>query len=73
MNQLKIVNNTNTNDSNIYLVKKTDIEKNIADHDHANYITTQEFNTFTSENFDARVAQANYNKIFINLKQNIQR
>ena len=40
------------------LVQKTDydtkideIEKRITDHDHAKYITTQEFNKLTSEDF----------------------
>ena len=49
------------------LVKKTDynikineIEKRIADNDHSNiYITTQEFNKFTADNFVARLARAN--------------
>ena len=30
-----------------------------ADHDHDKYITTQEFNKSTSENFSGRLAQAN--------------
>ena len=50
-----------------YLVKKTDyntkineIENKITtDHDHNKYITTQEFNKLTSENFSARLAPAN--------------
>ena len=60
---VKKVNNINTsNTSN--LVKKlqkrfNEIEKKITDHDHAKYITTQEFNKLTSENFAARLAQAN--------------
>ena len=49
------------------LVKKTDhnthvseIENKItADHDHDKYINTEEVNKFTSENFTARLAQAN--------------
>ena len=49
------------------LVKKTDYnakkitetEKKLADHNHAKYITTPEFNKFTAENFDARLALAN--------------
>ena len=47
---VKNFNNINTTDT-IELVKKTDyntkinkIEKKITDHDHAKYITTQEFN-----------------------------
>ena len=48
------------------LVKKTDyntkineLEKKITDHDHDKYITTPEFNKLTTENFVARLAQAN--------------
>ena len=49
------------------LVKKTDsnttnseIENKITtDHDHDKCITTQEFNSVTSENFTARLKQAN--------------
>ena len=46
------------------LIKKTDkgtkiseTEKKIIDHDHANYITTQEFNKLTADNFAGRLAQ----------------
>ena len=65
----KLVNKTNnisaTDTSN--LVKKTDynitkvieIENKINDHDHAKYITTQEFNKLTSENFTAGLPQPN--------------
>ena len=35
---------------------KKKIEKKITDHDHYKYITTQEFNTLTSESFAARLA-----------------
>ena len=31
----------------------------ILDHDHSKYITTQEFNKLTAENFTARLKQAN--------------
>ena len=48
------------------LVKKADydtkisgIEKKITNHDHDKYITTPEFNKLTTENFAARLAQAN--------------
>ena len=49
------------------LVKKTDyntkiseIENKIAiDHDHDKHITTQEFNKLTSENYNARLKEAN--------------
>ena len=39
--------------------KLSDIEKKIADHNHDKYITTQEFKKLTTENFNARLAQAN--------------
>ena len=62
---LTAVKNKKPNVSN--LVKKTDyntkiceIENKIAtDHEHDKYITTQEFNNLTSENFNGRLAQAN--------------
>ena len=38
--------------------KLSDIEKKIADHNHDKYITTQEFKKLTTENFNARLAQA---------------
>ena len=42
-----------------YDAKILDIEKKVADHDHDKYITTPDFNKLTSENFAARLAQAN--------------
>ena len=48
------------------LVKKTEltqkineIEKKITDYNHDKYITTQEFNKLTAEDFVARLKQAN--------------
>ena len=48
------------------MVKKTDyntrineIEKKTTDHNHDKYITTPEFNKFTTEIFDSRLKQAN--------------
>ena len=48
------------------LVKKTDynakilnIENKLTNQDHDKYITTSEFNKLTTENFKARLAQAN--------------
>ena len=48
------------------LVKKTDydaklldIEKKVTDHDHDEDITTSELNNLTTENFKARLAEAN--------------
>ena len=50
----------------LILVKKTDyntkitkIEKKLTDHDHDKYITDPEFNTFTADVFNAKLAQAN--------------
>ena len=43
-----------------YKAKINEIENKITtDHDHDKYITTQEFNKLTSDNFNARLAQAN--------------
>ena len=64
-NGLTAVENKIANVSN--LVKKTDystkitkIERKITDHYQSNkYITTPKFNKFTSENFAARLKQAN--------------
>ena len=54
------------------LIKKTDyntkiseIENKITDHDHDKYITTQEFNRLTSENFTANLASKNYIATFV--------
>ena len=41
-----------------YDTKVSDIEKKITDHNHDKYITTPEFNELTTENFKARLAQA---------------
>ena len=42
-----------------YNTKTSEIEIKItSDHDHDNYITTQEFNQLKSENFIARLKQA---------------
>ena len=42
-----------------YDTKVNEIEKKITDHNHDKYITTQEFNKLTAENFAARLALAN--------------
>ena len=62
---VKKVTSINTTDTS-NLAKKTDfntkineVEKKITDYDYDKYITTQEFNKLTSENFAARLAQAN--------------
>ena len=62
---LNVVEKEMPNVSN--LVKKTDYNTKISeienkittDHDHDKYITTEEFNKFTSENFTTRLKQAN--------------
>ena len=62
---LTAVENKMPNVSNF--VEKTDYRKKISeienkittDHDHDKYVTTQEFNKLTPENFTARLAQAN--------------
>ena len=42
-----------------YNTKINGIEKKIIDHNHDKYMSTAEFNKLTSENFDARLKQAN--------------
>ena len=42
-----------------YDTKISEIEKKILDDDHGEYITTQEFNKSTADNFAARLKQAN--------------
>ena len=57
-----------------YNIKISKIEnKTTSDHDHDNYITTQEFNESTAEDFTARLAQANLasENDFANLVNNI--
>ena len=41
-----------------YNTKISEIEKKISDHNHDKYITTSESNKLTTENFKARLAQA---------------
>ena len=56
----KIPNVSNLVKKTEYNTKISDIENKITtDHDHDKYITTQEFNKLTSENFTARLKQAN--------------
>ena len=42
-----------------YNTKITEIEKKLTDHDHDKYITTPEFNTWTTDVFNARLPPAN--------------
>ena len=44
---------------NDYNTKMSKTENKINGHDHGKYITATEFNTLTSENFAARLVQAN--------------
>ena len=56
----KIPNASNLVKKADYNTKISEIENKITtDHDHDKYITTQEFNRLTSENFTARLKQAN--------------
>ena len=55
----KIPNVSNLVTKTDYNTKISDIEKKITDHNHDKYITTPEFNKLTTENFKARLAQAN--------------
>ena len=41
-----------------YNTNISEIENKIFDHNHAKYITTQEFNKLTTKNFKARLKQA---------------
>ena len=42
-----------------YVVKTTEIENKITDHNHDKYIATPEFHTLAVDVFNARLAQAN--------------
>ena len=55
----KIPNVSDLGKKAYYDSKISGIEKNVTDHDHDKYITTSEFNKRTTENFKARLAQAN--------------
>ena len=55
----KIPNVSNLVKQSDYNTKISEIENKITtDHDHDKYITTQEFNKLTAEDFTARLAQA---------------
>ena len=61
---LSVVENKISNVSNLvkktgYNTKSNKIQKKGTDHSHEKYITTPEFNKLTTENFEARLAQAN--------------
>ena len=40
--------------------KSSDVDKKITDHNYDKYITTQELNRLTTENFKARLAEENF-------------
>ena len=42
-----------------YNTKITEIEKNLTDHNHDKYITIPKFNKLSTDDFNARLAQAN--------------
>ena len=42
-----------------YDTKISELEKELTDHDHDEYITTPKFNTFPASAFNAKLAQAN--------------
>ena len=54
----KIPNVRNLVTKTDYNMKISRIEKKVSDHNHHKYITTAEFNKLTTENFKARLAQA---------------
>ena len=59
-----VVKNKTSNVSNLvqktdYNTKTSEIEKNITDHDHDEYIINSEFNVLTPEHFAAKLAQSN--------------
>ena len=59
----KIANVRNLAKNTDYNTKISEIQNKITtDHDHDKYITTPEFNKLTSENYTARLAQANLAK-----------
>ena len=55
----KIASVTNLVKNTDYNTKINKIEKKITDNNHDKYIITSEFDKLTSENFDARLKQAN--------------
>ena len=58
-NAIQTTDTSNLVKKSDYNTKINEIEKKITDHDHDKYITTQEINELTSENFVTRLAQAN--------------
>ena len=66
MNQLKTVQTIDT--SNLlkradYNKKNSEIDKKVLDHNHGKYITTQEFNKLTGNNFAAILVKAKLSRI----------
>ena len=56
--EIKISNVSSLIKKTDYNTKISDIEKKITDHNHDKYITTPEFNRLATENFKARLANA---------------
>ena len=56
---ISTADNSNLVKQTDYKTKINEIQNKINGHDHALYITTQEFNKLTADNFAARLAQAN--------------
>ena len=60
VNPIQTTNTSNLVKKAEYNTKIAKIENKIFDHNHDEYITTQEFNELTTENFTARLAQAKF-------------
>ena len=58
VNAIKTADTSNLVNKADYNIKIAETEKKILDHDHCKYITTQVFNKLMSENFAARLKQA---------------
>ena len=52
-----------------YNTKVNEIGKKVTDNSHDNYITTQEFNKLTTENFVARLEQTDFDNILLSLSK----
>ena len=59
VNAIQTTDTSNLGKKADYDTKISEIEKKTTDNDHHKYVTTQEFNKLTSENFAARLKQAN--------------
>ena len=59
VNAIQTTDTSNLGKQADYDTKISEIEKKSTDNDHHKYVATQEFNKLTSENFAARLKQAN--------------